>query len=690
MSQRVFISYSRRDGNAHAEKLQHDLEKAGFDTWRDTRNINPAQDFTAEIEVGIENSDIVALCLTADTKRPDSFVRREIQYAFAVEKPVIPCRVEKIAPHISVINFEWLEFYQDWDTAFERLRDIARDPNLSEETGDYEKAPIDPFHDYLQDLYKSIVRYLDQSVIRLIDLHSENTPDAVPTKRKDDILLEFFDARGLDSESQAVKQYKTFTQAFEEHNGRVLLLGNPGAGKTITLMSYARDTVAQRLNDISKPLPILKSIATWTSEPPQPIGDWIVDTNTELWSEINVGNALLLLDGLDELGGEREIHHKSKDMKTGKALVSIERYDPRKRFIRALKKVPSINQMLVTCRVIDYVAIKEQITLEGAVTLHPLTDDQLHEYLVDHPKIYDAILADNNLRDLSRTPLLLSLITFAFERLSNDLQAQGNLSAGDVRDVIFEAYCRERYEHENRRKSSDLPFTYREMMDILGELAMWNMQYSRPLKMYHDKEYKVEANVLIPYDFQYVLKDEKRIQAFQDMTVSLNILAPSRERNYRFAHLLLRDFLAYDFSIFCNHPSIDARLGAVNTLLNLADNRAVKPLSIALKDKNRFVRQNAIRSLEKLGEVTLLISALYDNHPDVKRSAILALGRLGDERALPHLILKLSDKEKISKSDDNRICDYAYEALHQIGTPEALQTCEDWLKAGNEYRPPKY
>ena len=51
----VFISYSRRDGNEIAGDLETALRDHGFGVWRDVRNIDPAQDFTADIERGIDS-----------------------------------------------------------------------------------------------------------------------------------------------------------------------------------------------------------------------------------------------------------------------------------------------------------------------------------------------------------------------------------------------------------------------------------------------------------------------------------------------------------------------------------------------------------------------------------------------------------------------------------------------------------
>ncbi len=72
----LFISYSRPDGCQPSEKLELALAEKGIQTRRDTRNIDPYRDLTAEIEKNIEASSHLLVCLTPDKRRPDSFVRR--------------------------------------------------------------------------------------------------------------------------------------------------------------------------------------------------------------------------------------------------------------------------------------------------------------------------------------------------------------------------------------------------------------------------------------------------------------------------------------------------------------------------------------------------------------------------------------------------------------------------------------
>jgi len=107
------------------------VKAAGFRVWRDTRGIDPAKDFTAEIEMAIKASRYVVACITPDVERPDNFVRREIQYALIVGRLMIVARMEEIPPPVHVVNNAWIEFYSGWGLLSLSLTQFCVDPPIT-------------------------------------------------------------------------------------------------------------------------------------------------------------------------------------------------------------------------------------------------------------------------------------------------------------------------------------------------------------------------------------------------------------------------------------------------------------------------------------------------------------------------------------------------------------------------------
>jgi hypothetical protein len=463
----VFISYARQDGLTHAEKLETALTARRYPTWRDKRGIDPARDFTAEIERALKDASHVVAYITPDVARENSFVRREIQYALLLEKPVHVARFDEATlPPIHIINNTFIEFHKDWERGLSELCAMLETAPASYRPPPLPPEADDPFRAYVGKVYERAVDYLDRNIIRLIELDVEQTPDAVPARQQD-----MFDLLMSDEASGA--DFHTFTEAFAHFNGRALLLGEPGAGKTITLMAATRDAAAARLSDRSAPLPIFGLLSVWDASKQTPLAEWLGQSDKLLTPEavgrvMRAGQALLLLDGLDEMGGERT--EKRPD-------GTEERYDPRKRFLQTLKAQLGENRALVTCRISDYAAIGDQAALEGAVTLQKLTDAQLRDYLKDLPKLLEAVETDPGLNDIARTPLLLSFFAFAFRDRGDDLKALEDLREGALRDAIFHAYMDKRYAHEERRLKrlgEKPPFTLQEIKDVLGRVAMEN------------------------------------------------------------------------------------------------------------------------------------------------------------------------------------------------------------------------
>lgn len=557
----VFISYARKDGSNYAVQLDDTLCERGFRTWRDKRSLDPTQDFTAELERAIESAAYVVVCITPDVRRDDSFARREIGYALVVKKPVLVARFDDVPPPISIVNHTWIDFFIDWQQSFRHLCDL-----LGQTRRDYPSGgKADPYKAYLEALYKQIVQYLNKTVFSvlpghtntsLLSLHAKGTPDAAKTSGVVEVPVlspAFFDMAGItDLPEQEEFSFSSLHEAFQKYGGRILLLGEPGTGKTTTLMAFARDMIAKRLEDPNQPLPIIIPVATWDAEKRSPLAEWLAEAvpllKESLDHIIKNRRALFILDGLDELGAVRE------DSKTR------EKYDPRLRFLEVM---PTSSQVVISCRVKEYHDIGAKMAVNGAVTLQPLDDLQLKQYLQNLPYLWDMLQEDDNLRQVARTPLLLSLFGYAFAGLAEEAKQLQYSGRGELRDKIFEVYVARRYQHEARKPHSRVRFSLEEIYSILGSVSLYQCSYGDVRGARVDNW----------------LEDERVLQ-FEALVEELHIVREHENHKPRFMHLLLRDYFAYPRAVkLLQRQALDGdTITAIRALGNIGDERAIELL----------------------------------------------------------------------------------------------------------------
>jgi len=88
------------------------------------------------------------------------------------------------------------------------------------------------------------------------------------------------------------------------------------------------------------------------------------------------------------------------------------------------------------------------------------------------------------------------------------------------------------------------------------------------------------------------------------------------------------------------------RLGGIEKLAKIEDERAVPSLLAALKDKESAIRVIAAKALGKFKEDSIneaLIAALSDSHPEVRIAAAVSLRTNASEKAIPALQTALED-----------------------------------------------
>lgn len=98
---KIFISYSSGD-REQVQKIYKHLSSLGADPWYDQEKLLPGQDWNYEIHKGLDEADVILLCLSKKSVTKEGYVQKEIRLALdlALEMPegrifLIPARLEE-------------------------------------------------------------------------------------------------------------------------------------------------------------------------------------------------------------------------------------------------------------------------------------------------------------------------------------------------------------------------------------------------------------------------------------------------------------------------------------------------------------------------------------------------------------------------------------------------------------------
>lgn len=227
---------------------------------------------------------------------------------------------------------------------------------------------------------------------------------------------------------------------FKALNGAMLILGEPGSGKTITLLELARELRKVALADERQPVPLVFNLSSWAQERP-PLLDWLVG---ELFLVYGVGRKQgpewlktlsyhLLLDGLDE------VPPKYRDICVTAINEFQEEYGP-------------VN-MVVCSRTVDYNQLTTHLHLMGAVLIQPLTQLQIDTYLSFSDNRLPKLVTENIvLRELAQVPLTLNIIALAYrDRALDDL----TIDTVNERSHLLMTYVNRMFERRRSIKEVD-------------------------------------------------------------------------------------------------------------------------------------------------------------------------------------------------------------------------------------------
>lgn len=226
---------------------------------------------------------------------------------------------------------------------------------------------------------------------------------------------------------------------FNDMNRQMLILGEPGSGKTTMLLELAKSAIEEAEQDETKPIPVVFNLSSWADKR-EPLEQWLVD---ELRTKYNIpkkvaqawvkNDAIMpLVDGLDEVSRE----HRQE------CVQAINTYR-RERFIA----------LAVCSRISDYKGIGSYLQLNGSIVAQPLDEDEIIRFLQDTfgdmNVLYPLLRHHEVFKELAKTPLILNITAAAYDSLSMDDLEQLD-SVEKRRKHVFDNYIRRMFQRRGR------------------------------------------------------------------------------------------------------------------------------------------------------------------------------------------------------------------------------------------------
>lgn len=237
---------------------------------------------------------------------------------------------------------------------------------------------------------------------------------------------------GPDQKSETLPRGRRIKDIFDEANRLLLILGEPGSGKTTTLLQLARDLIAEVDEAFTQPVPVILNLSTWTNKQ-QPLDEWMI---AELNSKYRVPKKdgqrwlrerriLPLLDGLDEVRAENRA-------------ACVER-------INQLVTDYGLQGLTVCSRFKEYTALHVRLGFYRAIYIQPLTSEQVEEYLERAGEVLASLRAtlqsDEALRSMAQSPLILNIMSLAYQNTSAEDLSDASLNTEKARRKhLFDTY----------------------------------------------------------------------------------------------------------------------------------------------------------------------------------------------------------------------------------------------------------
>ncbi len=441
----LFYSYAHEDESLRQRLETHLslLQRQGLiAAWHD-RQIPTGNEWAHDINKHLEAASIILLLISPDFLASNYCYEKEMQQALERHNhgeahviPIIlrPCEWQKASfAHLQALprNGKPVTTWENQDEAFFNIVQGLR------QAIEQQQVPVHLPPEIERKNRKSLIQQvrtiwinglLERSFDETtrLELHLQERPDALDNPWR-------LQVQELDRPPEALPADISIAEVYKEADGQLLILGKPGSGKTTLLLQLARTLLERADADDHLPIPVIFHLSSWAQRR-QSLAEWLVE---ELWTKYQVpqkvgqvwikADAILpLLDGLDEVAENARpacaqainTYQQDRLQENGEA------------------------RLVVCCRSRDYMGLPKRVMLRRAISIQPLTAQQIDDYLSSAGQALEevrvALSDDSTLQELATNPLMLSILALAYHgKPIEDLLA---LPPENRRQRIFATY----------------------------------------------------------------------------------------------------------------------------------------------------------------------------------------------------------------------------------------------------------
>ncbi|QTR49569.1 SUMF1/EgtB/PvdO family nonheme iron enzyme [Candidatus Thiothrix anitrata] len=363
MTPPVFISYPQdgADGQALANELFQRLQAEGISAFLDTECIRLGERWIQALGNGVKQCRVV-LSVVSPASHDRPWVEKEYIEANKLRIPIIPVLATAGDVPFQMNDVQVARLYgdykeKDWQRLLTRIREYLPD-STDAQLRKLETAYLEAL---LHDNEERALRFAGKVYAPLAGQfrkeHKRVAAACMSPRLRHRKRTEYCEP--LEAVGECV-EHGDVIAAFGEHK-RLVILGEPGAGKTFSLWRIAADYAQKALEQPSQILPVVIPLNRWDS--PSLLHDFVLEQLGDLASHFaTLYQSKRLLPLFDALN---EIPFDQREEKLPQVRAWLERY-------------PTAS-VLLTCRLRDYRGPLEQEL--DRLTIESLDPPRIHDFL---------------------------------------------------------------------------------------------------------------------------------------------------------------------------------------------------------------------------------------------------------------------------------------------------------------------